>query len=128
MSGADIGVAIALGLLAGALSGLLGVGGGFVMVPGMVILLGQSQHIAQGTSLVVIIPTALVGTFASARLRPLPWRAITLVGVGGAVGAVLGVLIALNISEATLKRIFGVLLIVVAVRMVRHTQDHDRVE
>lgn len=118
MSVADLSIAIALGLTAGTLAGLLGVGGGFLMVPGMVVLLGETQHVAQGTSLMVIIPTAIVGTITSARVRKLPWRLIGLVGLGGALGAGLGVFIALNVSEGALRRMFGILLLFVAVRMV----------
>lgn len=128
MTAADIAIAVTLGLFAGALAGLLGVGGGFLMVPGMVVLLGTSQHVAQGTSLLVIIPTALVGTFASARKRAMPWGTIRLVGGGGAAGAIGGVLIALNVSEGVLRRIFGALLILVAARMLRKAPQRHHAE
>lgn len=118
MSAAEIAIAVSLGLLVGTLSGLLGVGGGFIMVPGMVVLLGETQHVAQGTSLMVIIPTAIVGTITSARVRSMPWRLIASVGAGGTLGAGLGVYIALHVSDGTLRRIFGILLLFVAARML----------
>src|SRR5207245_1601897 len=59
---------LAIGLLTGIVSGLLGIGGGIVMVPAMVLSLGLSQHLAQGTSLFVIVPTAAAGSVTHFRL------------------------------------------------------------
>jgi hypothetical protein len=60
-SGADTLIAMLIGLFAGVLSGLIGIGGGLIIVPLSVVLLHKSQHVAQGTSLAVIVPAAIVG-------------------------------------------------------------------
>jgi uncharacterized membrane protein YfcA len=59
----DIVITLALGLIAGLLSGMLGIGGGTIIIPGIVLLLGTEQHVAQGVSLTAMLLTALVGTF-----------------------------------------------------------------
>ncbi|MFA5890585.1 MAG: sulfite exporter TauE/SafE family protein [Actinomycetota bacterium] len=111
-------VAFGVGLLAGVYAGLLGVGGGIVMVPAMTILLGQAQHIAQGTSLLVIIATASAGTAANLRRGLLDVRVGAWLGVGGAVGAVIGALLARSIPEAALGRAFGAFVILVAIQLL----------
>ncbi|HEX9776077.1 MAG TPA: sulfite exporter TauE/SafE family protein [Actinomycetota bacterium] len=119
MSGADVVIAVLTGLVAGGYAGLLGVGGGIVMVPVMVILLGLEQQVAQGTSLVVIIVTATAGTVANARRKQLDGRLAALLGIGGVAGSVAGALLAVQVlGEDALKRVFGAVLVTVAVRML----------
>lgn len=127
----DAAIAVAAGLAAGALSGLLGVGGGVLMVPAMVILLDRTQHVAEGTSLLVMIATAIAGTRANRRRGLLDRRAAILLGAAGVFGAVAGALVALRVvGEAPLGRIFGGFLIVVAARTFwprrRETEPGDR--
>jgi uncharacterized membrane protein YfcA len=107
-----------VGLIAGVMSGLLGVGGGIVMVPATVFLLGLSQHAAQGISLAVIVPVALSGALIHYRKgNVIPTLALPL-----AVGAVLGAYVTAHwvgqIEGATLRMIFGIFLIAVGVSMV----------
>lgn len=111
-------VILALGLVAGILSGIMGVGGGIIMVPAMTMLLGLAQADAQGISLLVIIPTSLVG--ASTHLRKgnvvtsiVPWIAVTSV-----VAAVVGSSLALGPLTDVLRQIFAIFLLVVSVQMV----------
>jgi uncharacterized membrane protein YfcA len=108
----------AIGLAAGSAAGLLGVGGGIVMVPAMVLLLGFDQHVAQGTSLVVIIPAALAGSVTHYRNGRVSLRDAALLAGGGVLGAALGSTLALSVDDALLRRMFAVFLLVVAVRMV----------
>jgi uncharacterized protein len=108
-----------LGLGVGVLSGLLGIGGGSVIVPALVLLFGYDQHLAEGTSLAVIIPTAALGAISHARRGYTDWATGGRLGLGGAVGALIGAEVALAIPSATLARAFGVLLAVVTVLMVR---------
>ncbi|MHB8572387.1 MAG: TSUP family transporter [Candidatus Dormibacteria bacterium] len=108
-----------LGLAAGILSGLLGLGGGVVMVPAMVLFMGLSQHLAQGTSLAVIIPTAAVGAGAHFRHGRVNLRAAAVIGLGGLLGAYLGSSAALHVDGDILRRAFGVFMVLVAVRMIR---------
>jgi hypothetical protein len=109
---------LAIGLAAGFLAGLLGVGGGILLVPAMVLLLGFDQHVAQGTSLVVIVPAAMIGTWTHYRRGTIRPRDALLVAAGGVVGAAIGSLSALSIDDTLLQRGFAVVLLVVAVRML----------
>ena len=109
---------LAIGLAAGFLAGLLGVGGGILLVPAMVLLLGFGQHVAQGTSLVVIVPAAMIGTWTHYRRGTIRPRDALLVAAGGVVGAAIGSLSALSIDDTLLQRGFAVVLLVVAVRML----------
>ena len=108
----------AIGLVAGFAAGLLGVGGGIVMVPAMVLLLGFDQHVAQGTSLLVIIPAALAGSVTHYRHGRVSLRNAALLAAGGIGGAVVGSISALSVDDTLLRRLFGVFLLVVAAQMV----------
>jgi uncharacterized membrane protein YfcA len=110
--------AILIGIGSGVVSGMLGVGGGVLMVPSMVLCLGMTQHVAEGTSLLVIIPTALVGAFVHWRHGFVLLSAAAVMGAGGIAGAVLGSHIALSVSASTLRIVFVVYLIGMGVRMV----------
>jgi len=108
---------IALGLFAGAIAASLGLGGGIIFVPALVVLFGFDQHIAQGTSLAVIFPTAIVATVAHARMGNVRWRLAIPIGIAGIFGAVLGAQIALRLDADLLRRMFGAFLTLLAVRM-----------
>lgn len=107
-----------IGVAAGFLAGLLGIGGGLLMVPAMVLLLGFDQHVAQGTSLVVIIPAALAGTYSHYRNGRVSIRDAAFLAAGGVAGALLGSTSALSVDDALLRRLFGIFLVVVAVQLV----------
>jgi uncharacterized protein len=109
---------LVVGVAAGFLAGLLGVGGGILLVPAMVLLLGFDQHVAQGTSLVVIVPAAMIGTWTHYRRGTIRPRDALLVAAGGVIGAAVGSLSALSIDDAILQRLFAVVLLLVAVRML----------
>ncbi len=113
---------ILLGLIAGALSASLGIGGGVVFVPALVLFFDVGQHLAQGTSLAVIVPTTLVGAWAHARAGRVVWRTAAAIGGAGIVGGILGALVALTVDEDLLQRLFAVLLVVTAVRMLKKTR------
>jgi uncharacterized protein len=122
LAAADDPVALALyallGLAAGVLSALMGVGGGVIMVPAFVLLFGLSQHTAEGTSLLVIVPTALMGAYRHARNGYTRWRTGLLIGVGGAAGGLLGAQIALALPAQTLQQLFAGFLVLTGVRML----------
>jgi uncharacterized membrane protein YfcA len=117
-----IALLIVVGLLAGTVAAALGVGGGIVFVPALVVLLDFTQHEAQGTSLAVIIPTALIATVVHARHGRVDWRAALPVALGGAVGALAGASVALRLDGELLRRLFAVLLVVLAIRMLLRTR------
>ncbi len=116
-SPAAVAVTVVLGLLVGVLSGLMGVGGGMFMVPGMVLLLGMAQQEAQGVSLAVIVPTAISGAFThyqkgNVSTEIVPWLAIPSV-----LTALLGSYAAHLLPAAVLRQLFGLLLLFVGSRM-----------
>ncbi|HYI68009.1 MAG TPA: sulfite exporter TauE/SafE family protein [Candidatus Limnocylindrales bacterium] len=114
----DVLALLGIGLTAGLLAGLLGIGGGVVMVPAMVLIMGMDQHIAQGTSLLVIIPAAVLGSFTHHRHGRLALRDAAALAVGGVLGAVLGSVTALSLDDELLQRLFAVLILIVAVRLL----------
>lgn len=118
MSWGDV-AAIAGGLVAGVLSGLVGIGGGQVFVPLLTIGFGASQVVAQGTSLAAIVPTAAVGGFTHVRQHSVDLNAAMWTGAGGVLGAIVGALVAVHVAGPILARVFGLLLIVSAVVMLR---------
>jgi uncharacterized membrane protein YfcA len=103
-----------LGLVAGVLSGLLGVGGGVLFVPALTLGLGLTQLHAEATSLLAIIPTAVAGAAQQYRYGNVRWRAAVLVGLASIGGVEAGAQIAESLPEHTLARLFAVLLLVVA--------------
>jgi uncharacterized membrane protein YfcA len=109
---------VVLGLAAGVLSALLGVGGGVIMVPALVLAFGFSQHLAEGTSLLVILPTALTGAWRHARRGYTDWRLGLLIGMGGIVGGIAGARVALALPSAGLARLFALFLLVTGARML----------
>jgi len=109
-------LAIALGLVAGVLAGMFGVGGGILFVPTLVAL-GLDHHDATGTSLLAIIPTVLVGTWRQSRYGNVRWRAAAVIGLAAAAAAQGGVALAESLSDATLRRLFAGLLVLVSVQI-----------
>jgi uncharacterized membrane protein YfcA len=114
--------AVAIGLAAGIVAGLLGVGGGVVFVPGLVILLGLDQHHAEATSLLAIVPVAIVGTYRQDRYGNVRRADAVLLGVLSIAGAVAGVALANVISGTVLRDAFAALTVLVAIELVRESR------
>ncbi len=110
--------ALLIGLVAGTLSGLLGVGGGLVMVPAMVLLLRMPQHDAHATSLAAIIPIALAGVLIFGNAQSVSTGGGLLLVVGSIPGARLGAMLMRRLDERRLRFAFGVFVIAVAVAMM----------
>lgn len=110
--------AIVIGLLAGALGGLFGVGGGLIFVPALVLLFDFGQVEAEATSLLAIIPVVIAGTWRQHLYGNVRWRTALIIGVVAVAGVELGVLTAKSLPEETLQRLFGSLLLVVAGQLV----------
>jgi uncharacterized membrane protein YfcA len=111
--------AIAIGFAAGAAAGMLGIGGGALFVPALSLLLGLSHVDAEATSLVAIVPVALVGAWRQGRYGNLRLRDGALLGVLAVPGAIAGVAIANVVPERALKVGFAALLLAVAAQLVR---------
>jgi hypothetical protein len=118
--------AVVGGLVAGLLSGAIGIGGGLAFVPILKIGFGTSQTIAQGTSLAAIIPTALVGGITHIRQRNAVLDAAAWLGAAGVVGAVAGALLAVHIEGGLLARVFGIFYIAAALVMLRRAMAHPQ--
>jgi uncharacterized protein len=113
--------AIAIGLAGGVVAGLLGVGGGVLFVPGLVIFLNLGQHQAEATSLLAIVPVALVGTWRQDRYGNVNRRDAVLVGLLSVAGAAAGVALANDISGTVLRDGFACLMVAIAAQLVRST-------
>ncbi|HEV2769647.1 MAG TPA: sulfite exporter TauE/SafE family protein [Solirubrobacteraceae bacterium] len=111
--------AVALGLVAGLAAGMLGIGGGALIVPGLVVFLGLGQVEAEATSLLAIVPTALVGAWRQRRYGNLRLRDGLRLGVLAVAGAIAGAVLANVLPVRALELAFAALLVVVAVRLAR---------
>jgi uncharacterized protein len=109
-------IAFGIGLVSGFFAGVAGIGGGVIIVPATVLLLGFSQHVAQGTSLLAIILTALAATVINRKNRRVSLRDAVTVGAGGVVGSVLASQVALGVDGRVLSALFGVFAVLVALR------------
>ena len=116
MSWLDL-LAIAGGFGAGFLSGTIGIGGGLLFVPTMTVGFRLSQAVAQGTSLVAIVPTAIVGSITHVREGNVLLGPALMMGGGGVVGAVLGALVAVEVPGPLLARTWGAFLVFSAYRL-----------
>ena len=110
---------IVIGLAAGMLSGLIGVGGGIIIVPALIFFLGFNQHEAQGTSLgLLLLPIGILAVFNYYQKGYIDVKYVLIMAGGFLIGGFLGSKIALTISELALKRIFAIILFYTAFRML----------
>ena len=109
-------LAVVLGVGAGVLSGLFGVGGGILFVPTLTAL-GLTQLHAEASSLLAIIPTVAVGVWRQQSYGNVRWRAALVIGIASIGAAVGGAQVAVSLPEATLRRLFAVLMILTAAQI-----------
>lgn len=108
-----------IGLAAGMLSGMVGIGGGVVIVPALVFLLGLSQHQAQGTSLFILsLPVLVLAVFNYWKTGNVNWRFGLVIATTFIIGAFVGSKITLRLPEAWIKLIFGLLMAYVSIQMM----------
>ena len=110
-------LAIALGFAAGVLAGLFGVGGGILFVPTLTLGLGLTQLHAEATSLLAIIPTVIAGTWRQQRYGNVRWRPAVVIGLAAIGGVEGGVALAESLPEHALRKLFGVLMILIAAQI-----------
>ena len=109
---------ICIGLLAGFLSGILGIGGGIVMVP-LLLVIGFTQHQAQGISLAAMLPpVTLLAVLQYSKEGYVDWKIALVISATFIIGGFFGSKLAVVISEQLLKRIFGVLMLIIALKMI----------
>lgn len=110
---------IIIGLLAGFLAGLLGVGGGIVMVPLLILLLGFTQYEAQGTSLAVLaVPVTFLAAYNYYNDGYVNWKYAAVIAVTFVIGGYIGSQLAVSIDQRMLKKIFGIIMLIVAAKMI----------
>jgi len=109
-------LALLLGLVAGVLAGLFGVGGGILFVP-VLVALGLDQHDATGTSLLAILPTVAAGTWSQMRHGNVRWRPALVLGLAAVVAAQGGVFLAETLPGHVLRKLFAVLLVAVGLQI-----------
>ncbi len=118
--------AIAIGVCAGIVAGLLGVGGGVLFVPGLVIFLNLGQHQAEATSLLAIIPVAIVGTLKQDGYGNVRRHDALLMGLLSIAGAAAGVALANALSGTVLRIGFALLMVLVAIQLARKALSEPR--
>ena len=116
---------VAFGVVTGIAAGILGVGGGILMVPFLTLVAGMPQHAAEATSLLVVLPTAIVASLVLQRRGVGDLGVALRFGVVGAVGAAAGALLALALPGRSLRVVFALFIMLVGLRLVRdglHTE------
>lgn len=110
---------ILVGIAAGVMGGLVGVGGGIIIVPALVYLLGFSQKTAQGTSLgLIMLPVGILGVLQYYKQGHVDFRVVGLLAIGFLLGSYFGSKVALRLPQDTVKKIFAVLMIIMAIKML----------
>jgi uncharacterized membrane protein YfcA len=110
---------LVFGLVAGVLSGLLGIGGGIFVIPGLVLLMGFSQKMAQGTTLAMMVPPiGLLAAWAYYKAGFVDIKVAGLMCIGFFIGGFFGAKFATVLSVVTLSRIFGAAMLVVSIKMI----------
>lgn len=108
----------AIGIVTGLVNGLLGIGGGTILIPAMIFLLGVKQHKAHGTSLLIILPTAIMSTIIYSFKGNLDLSLSFKVALGAVIGGYIGARLMNRIPAKTLKKMFGIFMVIAGLRMV----------
>lgn len=107
-----------IGLVAGTLSGLLGIGGAIIIVPALLFIFGMTQHQAQGTTLALMVPPiGLLAAWTYYKEGYVDLKIAALICLGFFIGGLIGASLSLEISETILKRSFGIVFLTIAVKM-----------
>ena len=120
-----VGIGIALGLAAGVMAGLFGVGGGILFVPALSLVLGLDQLPAQATSLLAMLPVVAVGTWRQRRYGHVRPKPALVLGIGGIAGIAAGGFLATSLPEHVLERLFAMLLLAVAAQLIWRVLRRD---
>ena len=112
-------ILIIVGILSGMLAGIFGVGGAIIVIPALIFFLGMDQHDAQGTSLAFMLPpVGILATWNYWKEGHVNWKVALVLSLTFVIGAYLGSHISINLSDKLLRKLFGILMIVVAVKMI----------
>ena len=112
-------ILIVIGIITGVMAGMLGIGGAIIMIPALVFFMGFSQQTAQGTSLAVMLPPiGIIATYNYYKAGQVDMKVALILAACFLVGSYFGSRYALTLPQATLKKIFGILLLLVAAKML----------
>ena len=116
---ADAALLVALGIIAGVLSGLIGIGGGVIIVPALVFIFGMTQHQAQGTTLALLVPPiGILAAWTYYKHGYVDIRAAALICAGFILGSFIGARVGTGFSDEVLQKVFGVALIGIGLKML----------
>lgn len=119
MEGQTLIILISIGVIAGILSGFVGVGGGVIIVPALVYALGMSQHNAQGTSLfILLLPVGILAVYNYWNTNNINWKFGLIVAIAFVLGGYIGSKLALKLSPGLVKFIFGIIMAYISFRMI----------
>ena len=119
-------VAAAMGVVGGFIAALAGVGGGIVFVPALALVLGLTQVVAEATSLLAIVPVAVLGTWQQRRTGDVHLRDAVVIGLGSIVTAVLAAFVADQLPQGVLRILFALFMVLIAVRIWRGAERDAR--
>lgn len=112
-------ILLCLGLIAGMLSGMVGIGGGIVIVPALVYFLGFSQHQAQGTVLFMfLLPIGILGVYNYYQAGHVDWKTAVIMATTFVIGSYFGSKISISIDQNTLRKVFGVIILLLSLKMI----------
>jgi uncharacterized membrane protein YfcA len=119
MSTFQLVILVIVGIISGLLAGAFGIGGAIIVIPALVFILGLSQHEAQGTSLAFMLPpVGILATWNYWKAGQVNWKIALILSLTFVVGAYLGSQFSINVSDRTLRRLFGILMILIAIKMI----------
>ncbi|MGE0078541.1 MAG: sulfite exporter TauE/SafE family protein [Bacteroidales bacterium] len=108
-----------IGLLAGFVGGSLGLGGGVIIVPALIFLMGFSQHFAQGTSLVVLLfPVGIFAVYNYYRAGMIDWKVAWILMIAVVIGSYFGSLLSIHMPDKLLRKVFGVFILLISIKMI----------
>lgn len=112
-------IVLVIGLAAGMLSGMVGIGGGLIIVPALVYFLGFSQHAAQGTSLaLILLPVGILAVMQYYKQGHVDIKVVGILAIGFIIGSLFGSKLALSMPQDTVKKIFASVMILIAFKML----------
>ncbi len=112
-------ILLLIGLAAGMLSGMVGVGGGIIIVPALIFFLGFTQKMAQGTSLgILLLPVGILGAIQYYKHGQMDLRIVAIISIAFVFGSFAGSKLALSLPQETMKKLFALLMIIVALKML----------
>jgi len=120
-------IVILIGIAAGMLGGLVGVGGGIIIVPALVYFIGFNQHTAQGTSLgLILLPVGILGVLNYYKQGNVDFKVVGILAIGFLLGSYFGSKIALSLPQQSIKKVFAILMLIMAIKMLFFDKNNNK--